>query len=171
MPHEFLDLCRKRKSIRFFAQKAVEPEKLERILEAGRLAPSARNQQPWVLYVVTNNDVKKAMFPRIYQRYIATAPVVIVACSDTTLEWPHCSDKQPHHGIDIAICVEHMHLAAADEGLGSCWVCSFRADEIKASLNMPDHLVPIAALPIGYPKLSLGIRKRKEQDQIVRWIP
>ncbi len=170
MGMSFLDLCKQRGSVRSFSDQPVEQEKLLRILEAGRLAPSATNRQPWILYVVTNPDVKKAMFPRETQQWITEAPVVVVACAQSSAAWVRAYDQKNHSDVDLAICVEHMHLAVADEGLGSCWICAFDPSAVRSGLELPDGLEPVAALPIGYVKQAPDRRPRKSAEEIIRWV-
>ncbi|MHB1462061.1 MAG: nitroreductase family protein [Armatimonadota bacterium] len=166
----FLDLCKQRGSVRSFTDQTVEQEKLLRILEAGRLAPSATNRQPWTFYVVTNQEVKKAMFPRETQHWITEAPVVVVACAQPAAAWVRAYDQKNHSDVDLAICVEHMHLAAADEGLGSCWICAFDPSAVRGGLGLPEDLEPVAALPIGYIKQVPDRRPRKSLEEIIRWV-
>lgn len=166
----FIDLCKQRASVRSFTDQPVEADKLQRILEAARLAPSATNRQPWIFYVVTNLDVKKAMFPRETQQWIVDAPVVVVACAQPEAAWVRAYDQKNHSDVDLAICVEHMHLATADEGLGSCWICAFDPSAVRAGLNLSADLEPVAALPIGYIKQAPERRPRKCADEIIRWV-
>ena len=166
----FLELCQKRQSIRRYTSQPIEPEALQRILEAARLAPSATNRQPWTLYVVTNQDVKKAMFQRETQQWINEAPVVIVACAKPAEAWVRAYDQKNHFDVDLAICVEHIHLAATDEGLGSCWICAFDPAAVRTALQLPDELVPVAAMPIGYIEQTHERRTRKSAEEIIRWV-
>jgi len=120
--------------------------------------------------VVTNLDVNKAMFPRETQQWIVDTPVVVVACAQPAAAWVRAYDQKNHSDVDLAICVEHMHLAAADEGLGSCWICAFDPSAARSGLNLPADLEPVAALPIGYIKQAPECCPRKCADEIICWV-
>ncbi len=121
----FLDLVKARYSARLYAETPIEAEKLEYVLECVRLAPSAKNRQPWRLHVVTD----KALLAPIQQCYaldwIETAPCIIVVCGNHDEAWHRATDDKDHTNVDIAIATEHLCLAAAEQGLATCWVCNF----------------------------------------------
>jgi nitroreductase len=169
----FIEIAKKRYSVRSFQKKAVEPEKLEQILEAGRIAPSAVNYQPWVFVVAQSEAARKKITAAYPREWLAGAPVIIVICGDHSQSWKR-RDGKDHCDIDAAIAVDHMTLAAANLGLGTCWVCAFDAALCHQVLGLPDHLEPIVLLPLGYPADAPdGHRyetKRKKLEEIVRWI-
>lgn len=168
----FLELCRKRLSVRAYQPIAVEREKLEQILETARLAPSAVNYQPWRFIVVSEPtllDGVKACYPRDWFR---SAPVAIVVCANREEAWVRSCDGKSHADIDAAIAVEHLCLAAADLGLGSCWVCNFDLPALCQLLELPEELEPIAIVPIGYPVEPLStdaVKRRKASESIIDW--
>ena len=127
--------------------KAVEKEKLELILETGRIAPTAANRQPFKLVAIQSGEnlekLKKAA-----QTF--GAPLAIVICADHEKVWKRLYDGKTTSDIDAAIVTDHMMLAAKDLGLDSVWVCQFKGDIIKAEFDLPDHLEPINILIIGY---------------------
>lgn len=165
----FLDIAISRYSVRGYENKEVEKEKLLQILEAGRLAPSAVNYQPVHFIVITDKEQKKKIYESYPRGWLEEAPVIIVACGDHSVSWKR-KDGKDHCDIDLAIAVDHMTLAAADLGLGSCWICAFDAEKCRRALELPDNLEPMVLLPVGYPKGDrLAEIKRKSLDEIVSW--
>jgi len=165
----FLDIAKSRYSVRGYEKKEVEKEKILQVLEAGRLAPSAVNYQPVHFIVITEEEQKKKICETYPRGWLEEAPVIIVACGDHNLSWKR-KDGKDHCDIDLAIAVDHMTLAAADLGLGSCWICAFDAEKCRQLLDLPENLEPMALLPIGYPKGErLTEIKRKSLDEIVSW--
>lgn len=165
----FLDIAISRYSVRGYENKEVEKEKLLQILEAGRLAPSAVNYQPVHFIVITDKEQKKKIYESYPRGWLEEAPVIIVACGDHSVSWKR-KDGKDHCDIDLAIAVDHMTLAAADLGLGSCWICAFDAEKCRRALELPDNLEPMVLLPVGYPKGErLTEIKRKSLDEIVSW--
>ena len=158
----------KRRSIRSYEPTPVPDEKLEKILEAARLAPSASNLQPRHFIVISDEERKKALSTGMFAKFLRQAPVVIAACGD--------EKKSPKwYVIDVAIAVENMVLAATGEGLGTCWIGSFDENKVRAVLKIPENLRVVVLLALGYPsgKEGLGskvlrlVRKRKSLDEIV----
>ena len=125
----FLELVKARYSARKYANRPVEAEKLDYIMECVRFAPSAVNFQPWRFRIVTDEAVLKALYSCYKREWLATAPCIIVACVDHNESWHRRADNKDHADIDIAIAVEHLCLAAAEQGLGTCWVCNFDAPQ------------------------------------------
>jgi len=165
----FLDIAKSRYSVRGYENKEVEKEKLLQILEAGRLAPSAVNYQPVHFIVITDMEQKKKIYETYPRGWLKEAPVIIVACGDHSVSWKR-GDGKDHCDIDLAIAVDHMTLAAADLGLGTCWICAFDAEKCRKLLELPDNLEPMVLLPVGYPKGGrLTEIKRKSLDEIVSW--
>jgi nitroreductase len=163
----FLELVKSRISVRQYTPQKVEDDKIAYILECARLAPSAANNQPWYFYVI-KNDVVRCRLQECYQRqWFADAPVYIVACSDTSVSWKRSFDGKDHADIDVAIAVEHLCLAAAEQGLGTCWICNFDAQKCSEILNLPEHLHPVAMTPLGYTTQSVSARpNRKNIEEI-----
>jgi nitroreductase len=166
---EIHQLIKKRFSVRNFKNKPVEAEKINQVLDAGRLAPSAVNFQPWHFIVVRqpeNLGKMKEIYPR---EWITTAPVVIIACSDHSKSWKRKSDGKDSADIDISIAVDHMTLQAAETGLGTCWVCNFDAKKCSELFNIPDFIEPVVIVPLGYPDVSVPEKKRKSLEEITHW--
>ena len=168
---DVLEAIRARRSVRQWADKPVEDEKLERILEAARLAPSARNLQNWKFIVVRNPATRaKLVDVAKNQTFVGDAPVVIAACA-SNLDYQMTCGQYPS-SIDTAIAVEHMVLQATAEGLGTCWIGAFFEEEARALLGVPEEARVIALLPIGYPESAVHARPRKEMSEVVstdRW--
>ena len=166
----FIDLARTRYSSRKYSARPVEDEKLLQVLEAGRIAPSAVNIQPWIFVVVRDESVRNE-FKQVYNReWFKNAPVFIIICGDHDISWKR-SDGKDHCDIDVAIAVDHITLAAADIGLATCWICNFDVSKCSEILNLPGHIEPIAILPLAYPEdradKDRHKSKRKALDEIV----
>ncbi|SCN22876.1 FMN reductase [NAD(P)H] [Clostridium sp. N3C] len=144
---EFLELAKKRYAVRKYEDKKVEEEKLKKILEAARVAPTAANRQPQRLIVVQEeeglNKIKKAA--NIYG-----APLAIIVCGDHDAVWKRQLDGKEALDIDATIATDHMMMEAADLGLGSLWVCAFNPTVIREEFNLPENVEPVNILAIGY---------------------
>lgn len=166
-----MDAIRQRFSVRKFKPFEIEEEKLNRVLEAARLAPSARNLQEWRFVVVRDPAVREALSEAANgQRFVAEAPAVIVGCAVNTEHIMSCGLHC--FPIDVSIAMAYMTLAAVEEGLGTCWVGAFNADRVHALLGIPDEVVIVGLLPIGYPDAEAPPKKRLSLDEIVmfeRW--
>lgn len=163
---EVSEAIRARRSIRKYRAQKVEAEKLDLVLEAGRLAPSARNMQEWRFVVVKDEPTRKRLAEAAKgQAFVGEAPVVIAACATVTDSVMTCG--QLTYPIDLAIAVEHMVLQAAAEGLGTCWIGAFYEEEVKKILDIPPEVRVVALLPLGYPDESPFPRPRKGMEEIV----
>jgi nitroreductase len=160
------DAIRLRRSIRAFRDKPIEEDKLLRVLEAGRLAPSAKNRQEWIYVVVKDSELRrKVAVASNNQYFIAEAPVVIVGCA-TMVDYV-LSGGQPAYTIDLAISMDHITLQAVEEGLGTCWIGSFKEDDVKKILNIPPEMRVVEVMPLGYPKFLPDPKPRKKLEEIV----
>ena len=177
----FLELVKQRYSCRDYQAKAVEKEKLDYIMECVRLAPSAVNKQPWKFHFVTS-EADKAKLLTCYRRdWLASAPMYIICSVLHDEEWVRF-DGKPHGNIDIAIAVEHLCLAATEQGLATCWVCNavehlclaateqglatcwvcnFDSAQCKELFALPESEEPAVIIPIGYAADELKEKKRK----------
>ncbi|HHT62941.1 MAG: nitroreductase family protein [Bacillota bacterium] len=168
----FLDLAKKRFSVRNYQARPVEEEKLMQVLEAGRVAPSAVNYQPVHFIVVRNEEIKKKVASTYKRDWLLTAPVIIVVCGDHSRSWRR-GDGKDHCDIDAAIAIDHMTLAAVELGLGTCWICAFNSMECHKILGLPSHIEVIALLPLGYPGQEADTERhqtqRKPLDELVSW--
>ncbi|HLV08742.1 MAG TPA: nitroreductase family protein [Halanaerobiales bacterium] len=167
----FSGLVKKRYSVRNYKDIPVAKDKIFQVLEAARDAPSAVNYQPWHFIVVSDAELKSKIAETYSGDWLKKVPVIIVACGDHSISWTR-KDGKDHCDIDLGIAVEHMALAAADIGLGTCWVCAFDAQKCHEIMELPDNLEVIALLPIGYPQdEKIPAKKRKSIDEIVSWNP
>ncbi len=160
----FLELCQQRSSVRTYSSKPIEQEKLDYIMECVRLAPSAVNFQPWKFYLIKEQADCERIRTIYAREWFATAPMYIVACRNTSEEWVRKYDNKPHGDIDISIAVEHLCLAATEQGLGTCWVCHFDPQKFMAQFPLPEHLEPTVIIPIGYNEKELDVKDKKRKD-------
>ena len=165
------EAIKSRRSIRSFADRAIEEEKLKKVLEAGRLAPSAANMQEWKFVLVRDKETKEKLATAANnQRFIAKADVIIVGCATEVDKIMTCG--QYTYPIDLAIAMDHMSLQAVEEGLGTCWIGAFEEDEVKGILGIPSEIRVVELMPLGYPLCVPEPRSRKSMDEIVardRW--
>ncbi len=170
---DFIELAKNRYSSRKYKPIPVEKEKLSQVIEAGRIAPSAVNRQPWHFFVVTQNEMRKKIMACYQRDWIQSAPAIIVVCGDHSKSWTR-DDGKDHCDIDIAITTDHLTLAATNLGLATCWVCKFDAKKCSRILQLDDNIEPMVLLPIGYPADSVDLQrhstKRKPLDEITDWI-
>ncbi|MBU2650004.1 MAG: nitroreductase family protein [Bacteroidetes bacterium] len=164
----FLEIARRRFASRKYLDKPVEEDKLHRILEAGRIAPSAANYQPWEFIILRK---QRSILYEVYKReWFKTAPVVIVICGDHLHSWRR-GDEKDHMDIDVAIATDHMTLEAADLGLATCWVCNFDKKRCSEILGLPEHIEPVVILPLGYPadhkEPDRHAKERKSLSEII----
>ena len=146
---DFFELAEGRYSVRRFAADAVEPEKLARVLEAGRVAPTAHNEQPQRIKTITDAGELAKVDECTTCRY--GAPTVLLVCYDKTVCWKRPFDAALSGEVDAAIVTTHMMLAAHELGLGTCWVMYFDPEKTSELFSLPENIVPAAMLPIGYP--------------------
>lgn len=143
----FLEIAKARCSVRGYTTQKVEPDKLDRILQAAHIAPTAANLQPVRLIVVQSDNglAKIGKAANIYN-----APLAIIVCSSHSRAWTRPFDNKQTVDIDASILTDHMMLEATELGLGSVWICYFKPDIIKCEFQLPDDLEPINILAIGY---------------------
>jgi nitroreductase len=166
---DVLDAIKTRKSVRKYLNKTVEKKKLTAILKAGRLAPSASNRQEWRFIVVSDREKKRKLAEAANQQtFVGEAPVVIAACAETNGHVMTCG--QACYPIDVAIALDHMTLAAAELGLGTCWIGAFDENRVKQILNIPAEIRVVTLMPLGYPSdSSMANKKRLPFKEIVRY--
>lgn len=168
----FLELAKKRRSVRKYTDEKIDRDTLLQVVNAGRIAPSAVNLQPWQFIIIDDASMIKKISESYPRDWFSKAKAVIVICGDHSTSWTR-KDGKDHCDIDAAIATDHMALAAADLGLGSCWVCAFDEEKCRDALELPEFLEPIVLLPLGYPSDAVDLEKhlenRKSLDEIVNW--
>jgi len=163
---ELKEVIKNRKSIREYEDKAIPEDKLLRVLEAARLAPSGANRQAWKFVVVRDIQRRQKLAQAAEgQTFVAQAPVVIAAVA--TLPEPMMICGVPAYAVDLAIAVDHITLAAVDEGLGTCWIGAFSQDAPRKILHIPSKYQIVALLPLGFPKEPGRPKTRKALKEIV----
>lgn len=167
-----MEAIKARCSVRGYQDRPVEKEKLDKVLEAARLAPSANNLQEWRFIVVQDRDTRQRLMKAAKnQSFVGEAPVVIACCAKTDNHIMTCG--QLCYPIDVAIAIEHMALKAVEEGLGTCWVGAFYEAQVKEILGIPLDVRVVQLLPLGYPvKPSPDHKDRLSVEEIVmheRW--
>jgi nitroreductase len=163
---EFSEIIRNRYSVRAYKPDPVEREKLEQVLEAARLAPTAANRQPFQLVVIPTAGRETELL-RIYNReWFVQPPLVICACAIPARGWVRM-DGKPYTDVDVAIAMDHLILAATDQGLGTCWIAAFDPAAAREVLDLPHGVEPIVFTPLGYPADSPRPKVRKALDDLV----
>lgn len=157
-----LEIAKKRYSVRAYEDKAVEKEKLDKILEIAHVAPTAANLQPVHLIVVQDKD-RLASISKAANIY--NAPLAIIVCSDHNKAWKRPFDGKQTVDIDASILTDHMMLEATELGLGTVWICFFKPDIIKKEFNLSENLEPVNILAIGYGK---GVSENPERHSSQR---
>ena len=164
----FLNLANTRASVRGYTADRVEESSLRNVLEAGRIAPSAANQQPWHFIVVRDEQQKLALKGAYGKEWFWKAPVIIVVCVEPNKAWTR-QDGKNYAAVDGAIAMDHMTLCAADLGLGTCWVGAFDPAKVRDALGLPEGIEPLAMTPLGKPAASALPKKRKAMNEIVHY--
>jgi nitroreductase len=166
---EYSELIAARYSVRAYRPDPVEDEKLQAVLEAARLAPTAANRQP-IQLIVMHTAGREEQIGKIYRRpWFVQAPLVIGVCAISSLAWVRESDRFNARLIDAAIVADHLILAAADLGLGTCWVAAFNVEAARGVLGLPDEAEPVIFTPLGYPADQPGPKIRKPLSELVRY--
>jgi nitroreductase len=161
------DAIRQRFSVRSYLDKPIEEEKLARVLEAARLAPSGGNRQAWAFVVVKDAAKRQALAQAAAgQAFVGQAPVVIVACGTDPGSTMMC--EVPGYAVNVAIAIDHMTLQAVEEGLGTCWIGAFSQQAVRDVLGIPESVKVVELLPLGYPATQPPATKsRKPLSEIV----
>lgn len=156
-----VDVVLNRRSIRRYEPKEIPRDVLDKILEAGRQAPSAANKQPWHFIVLTDSEIKKELSKGMFNRFIKDAPVTIVGCAQKDLIASKWSI------VSTTIALQNMVVAAWAMGIGSCWVGDFSEEKVKKLLNIPESWNIVALVSFGYPAEKPQPRKKKTIEKIV----
>ncbi|MBU4240992.1 MAG: nitroreductase family protein [Actinobacteria bacterium] len=166
-----IDAIRRRRSIRKYEEREVTEEQLTQVLEAARLAPSWKNQQPWRFLVIRDAAKRQAVADILEgnpaRKGIAQAPVLIVVCADPALSG--VENRKEYYMADIGIVMDHIMLEAADMGLGTVFVGWYDEDKMRQALGVPDQFRIVGMTPLGYPAKEPNPVPRKELDELVHW--
>jgi len=163
------ELIRYRKSVRSWTDKAVSQESVEKIIDAARFAPSAKNLQDWKVIAVRDPELRSKMMEVARgQRFVGEAPVILVICGDSSTGIMSCD--MPRWVVDATILIDHITLVAADDGLGTCWIGSFDQEACRKLLRIPDGWDVVELLPLGYPADPSEVsKKRHSVEEILDW--
>lgn len=165
---EFFELVQKRYSVRAYQSTPVEADKLQKVLEAAILAPTAANRQPFRLLVLQTQG-RAAELKRLYPRdWFSSAPLVIGICAVAAESWVRM-DGKIYCDVDATIAMDHLILAATYLGLGTCWVAAFNPAVARELLGLPADIEPVAFTPLGYPADEWRPKKRKSLTELVKY--
>ena len=159
----FLDLAEKRRSVRAYKPDDVPEELLQTVLEAGRLAPSACNKQPWRFIVVRSETVRRALGAAYAREWFWKAPLVIAVCILPKEAWTRSHDGKNYAMADGALAMDHLQLAAAELGLGTCWIAAFDPATAREILGLPDGVEIVGMTPLGFPDVETNPRVRSRR--------
>lgn len=157
-----LDYLKRRRTVRRYLPEKISPDVIEKLIEAARIAPSARNNQPWKFIVVTKEQTIKALAATSPYKFIESAPLVVAGCA-----LPSNATLGPVP--DVIIAMDHMSLAAANMGLGSCWVAGFDRQGASNILQVPENVELVALMTFGYSAEEPGLFRRKDLSEIICW--
>ena len=168
----FEDVIKNRYSVRKYKDKEIEDEKLLKILEAGRIAPTAKNMQPQKIYVLKSDEAKEKLGE--YKRMSYNAPIVLMVCADLDKACKlEIEDNYSTYEMDCSIVCCHMMLEAWSLGLGSVWIRWFNAEELRKNFNLSENIKPVCLLPIGYiaddslPRSGFHDKRRSLDEEVI----
>lgn len=165
---EYMELIKKRYSVRAYKSTPVEEEKLKKVLEAAILAPTAANRQPFRLIVI-KTEGRQSELKRIYPRdWFVEAPLVVCACANKTESWIR-RDGKSYADVDTTIAFDHLILAAHDLGLGTCWIAAFDPEAAREVLRLPAELEPLVFTPLGYPADQWRPKGRRPASELIQF--
>ncbi len=170
---DFRSLIANRYSCRAYRGQPVPPAALDACIEAFVLAPTAANRQPLGL-VIIETEGRSEELARVYRPawFHSQPPLVLAVCADMKAAWRRSSDGQSYAMVDAAIAMDHLILAATEQGLGTCWIAAFDPAAAREVLGLPEGIVPVALTPLGYPADKARPKLRKPAAELVhrdRW--
>lgn len=160
----------KRRSVRSYKDRKVPRQKLEKIMDLGRMAPSANNRQDWRFVIVDEEETKKQIYEAAHrQGFVKEAPVVVAGVTTDPEDIMSCG--VPAGVVDLSIAMDHLTLKAAEEGLGTCWIGAFNQKEAKKVLEIPEQHEIVALMTVGYPSRPLEVeeKSRKDLEEIISY--
>ncbi len=171
---EFTTLIRERESIRNYdPARTVEEDILNRILDAGRVAPSASNRQPWTFVLVSSSEKLKEVRKCYHKDWFKDAPHILVLVGHPSQAWERSYDGYNSMETDATIAMDHMILAAENEGVGTCWIVAYDKDTLTSALGLGEDESVFCITPLGYPRKGFQKKRnkiRKELSAVVRRI-
>ncbi len=171
---EYNKLIRYRESVRNYdPDRPIDEKILDRILEAGRIAPSAANRQPWKFILISSEEMLTRVKACYLKPWFQDAPHILVLVANTKESWIRAYDSYNYIETDATIAMDHMILAATDEGIGTCWIAAFNPDILRKALSLKDHEVVFAITPLGYTRSDYTKKKekiRKDFNDVVQKI-
>ena len=165
---DFSELVQARRSVRTFSDAEIDDSTIENIIECARLAPSWKNGQCWHFVVIRDRDKINAIVSDgmvLGNAWLTKAPVLIIACGD-----PAKSGNRygiPYYAVDVAIALEHIMLAATENGLGTCWIGLFDDKKLGEVLDIPDNVKIVAVTPLGYPADNMTVQERLTKTTVI----
>lgn len=165
---EFTDLIRARYSVRAYKADAIAKDVLARVLEAAILAPTAANRQPFRLIVAHTADRHSELRKVYKQPWFTAAPLVICICAVPDEAWMR-RDQVSYATVDATIAMDHLILAAANEGLGTCWIGAFDPVAAREVFDLPQDVEPVALTPLGWPDDAPGPKRRRPLEELVKY--
>ncbi len=166
---DFLELVQSRYSVRAYKSDPVEDEKLQAVLEAARLAPTAANRQPFRILVVRTEGHREELLQIYGRQWFVEAPIVLCVCGVQAEAWMRNHDGKSYVDVDAAIVMDHIVLAATSLGLGTCWIAAFDPEAAQDVFKLPRGVTPMIVTPLGYPDSQPGPKRRKELSAIVKY--
>jgi nitroreductase len=171
---EFNELIRMRESIRNYdPSRPVTAEVIERILEAGRLALSAANRQPWKFLVISSPEMLEKVRMCYHREWFRDAPHIIVVVGLKDQAWKRASDGYCSVETDTAIATTHIILAAENEGVGACWIANFDPVKLSDALDLGEGRIVFGITPLGYPRDGFsksGVKNRKIPAEVIEYV-
>jgi nitroreductase len=165
---DVMEAVRTRRSIRRYQRRPVPEDVLRQVLNSARLAPSANNSQPWRIVVVRDDETKAKLATASHgQKFMATAPLVLVACGVPDEAFEFAGGYMSSHVIDVSIALDHLTLAAHSLGLGTCWIAWFDEDKVRRLLGIPEDVRVVAMTPVGYPDEAPERTPRRNLEELV----
>ena len=165
---DFLELARIRRSVRAYKPDPIPDAVVRRVLEAAALAPTACNRQPFRILVLPTRGHEQDL-ARVYRhRWFTEGPLIIALVGVLSESWTR-SDGVNYAFVDVAIAMDHLILAATEQGLGTCWVAAFNASAAREMLGLPNGVEPVAFSPLGYPNDLPEPKERRPIDDLVKW--
>ena len=168
----FIDIVKQRVSVRSYdSQRPLAQTTLNNILEAGRLAPSATNAQPWEFWLISSPEMLRKLHNCYKKDWFARAPHVLVVVGNKDVAWSRAVDNYNSIETDCAIAMDHIILAATAEGVGTCWIANFDPVCVKEALDLESNQVVFAMTPLGYPEkdFSPQEKRRKAFSEVVKF--